>query len=368
LQNPLTGDLSPTGFEQSDEKENENVAHGVEFRQASPRQRAKPVTKDKRGAKSDEEGIKANEKGKRSGEEEAEAKEKKAKVLEFKKFDIPELDCIFSDFKTTFDPFVQNREEMSKAEDSFKKAVMSLEQISPRAKFGEYVAALKTRLKTEGITVKVKEGAATIYQEGKKTVKGISDAVTAINAMLKLAKDLKAMPLTIANGSEDAVERADELDVQGILKRELKSMWDLGKIPKLKRAFSNNVKQVKRAPEMVRDFASKPRRSFLKFITPLLMKKIREKWKRSCLRGMILQKTRRKRRKARLEIVIRRKKARKRRTRKTKIKKNFIRSLSLSHLGLMISTTCSHPSRPQSIPSWKRASAFKLRENPLRIL
>ncbi|XP_078379196.1 uncharacterized protein LOC144662288 [Oculina patagonica] len=146
---------------------------------------------------------------------------------------------------------------MSQAEDSFKKAVMSLEQISPHAKFSDYVAALKTRLKTEGITVKVKEGAMTIYQEGKKTVKGISDAVGAVNAMLKLAKDLKAMPLTIARGSEDAVERADALDVQGILKREFQSLWDFGKIPKLKKAFSNNVKQVKRAPEMVRDFCRK---------------------------------------------------------------------------------------------------------------
>ena len=254
------------GSEQSEERKNkkENVEPVVEIRQTSRPQGAKTDTRNKSGAESDETGAKAKgkgaeavEKGKRSGEGEAEDKEKKAKVLEFKKFDIPELDCIFSDFKTTFDPFVQNREEMSKAEDSFKKAVMSLGQISPRAKFGEYVAALKTRLKTEGIIVKVKEGAATIYQEGKKTVKGISDAVDAINAMLKLAKDLKAMPLTIASGSEDAVERAEELDVQGILKRELKSMWDLGKIPKLKRAFSNNVKQVKRAPEMVRDFCHK---------------------------------------------------------------------------------------------------------------
>ena len=264
--------MSPTGFERS-----EDEVPDVEIRQASPRRGAKSVTKDKRGAKSDEKGAKsdekgakanekgakADEKGERSGEEEAEAKEKKAKVLEFKKFDIPELDCIFSDFKTTFDPFVQNREEMSKAEDSFKKAVMSLEQISPRSKFGEYVAALKTRLKTEGIVVKVKEGAVTIYQEGKKTVQGIFDAVDAMNAMLKLAKDLKAMPLTIASGSEDAVERADELDVQGILKRELKSMWDLGKIPKLKRAFSNNVEQVRRAPEMVRDFCLKTKEILL---------------------------------------------------------------------------------------------------------
>ena len=279
MQSPLRKDLSSSGFEHNEdswriEKEqatttesqpHENAVPDVEVRptRRNKGQGAKPDTKDEKGASSDEEDAKANGKRKRSGGKEAEAEEKKAKVLEFKKFDIPELDCIFSDFKTTFDPFVENREEMSKAEDSFKKAVRSVEQINPRAKFGEYVAALKTRLKAEGITVKVKEGAATIYQEGKKTVRGISDAVAAINAMLKLAKDLKAMPLTIASGSEDAVERAEELDVQGILKRELKSMWDLGKIPKLKRAFSNNVKQVKSAPEMVREFCLKTKEIIL---------------------------------------------------------------------------------------------------------
>lgn len=253
LKSPLRRKLSPDGYEQSAEEPrierqqattntesqpDENDVPDVVINQAGPEKQArdKPVTKSP---------------------DKKEDKKEKSKVLEFKKFEIPELDCIFSDFKITFDPFVQNREDMSQAEDSFKKAVMSLEQISPHAKFSDYVAALKTRLKTEGITVKVKEGAMTIYQEGKKTVKGISDAVSAVNAMLKLAKDLKVMPPTIVRGSEDAVERADALDVQGILKREFQSMWDFAKIPKLKKAFSNNVQQVKRAPEMVRDFCRK---------------------------------------------------------------------------------------------------------------
>ena len=50
-----------------------------------------------------------------------EVKDELSKLLDFKKFDISELDCIFTDFKTTLDPFVQNREDMAKAEESFKK-------------------------------------------------------------------------------------------------------------------------------------------------------------------------------------------------------------------------------------------------------
>ena len=183
--------------------------------------------------------------------------EKKSKLLDFKKFDILELDCIFSDFKTTFDPFVQNRQDLEKSEGSFKKAVQSFGGIHPHSSIKEYVAALKTKLKDEKITVKIKEGALTIYEQGGAMVKGVSDAVTAVNAMLKLGKDLKEMPLTIQKGSEDAVDRAEGLDVQGILKREFKSVWDFAKIPKLKKAFNNNVEQIRGAPKMVRDFYRK---------------------------------------------------------------------------------------------------------------
>ena len=34
------------------------------------------------------------------------------------------------------------------------------------------------------------------------------------------------MPIIIARGSDDAVERAEGMDVQGILEREFKSVWD----------------------------------------------------------------------------------------------------------------------------------------------
>ena len=141
--------------------------------------------------------------------------------------------------------------------------MQSFGEMHPKASIGEYVATLKTKLKDEKITVKIKQGALTIYEQGGAIVKGISDAVTAINAILKLGKDLKAMPLTIKKGSDDAVDRAEGLDVQDILKREFKSVWDFGKIPKLKKAFSNNVEQIRGAPKMVRDFYRKTKEIIL---------------------------------------------------------------------------------------------------------
>ena len=72
--------------------------------------------------------------------------------------------------------------------------------------------------------------------------------------------------MTIARGSEDAVQRAEGMDVQGILEREFKRVWDLGKIPGLKKAFSNNVQQVRRAPDMVRDFYSQAKKIILEVL------------------------------------------------------------------------------------------------------
>ncbi|KAJ7392878.1 hypothetical protein OS493_010539 [Desmophyllum pertusum] len=387
LQNPLRSADGYSYEEQSIERHQAlpdtesqpsgNVVPNVEIKPARPEKQVetKPVT-SKKGTKSGEEGARSDKEGTKSGEKEAEAKEKENKVLDFKKFDIPELDCIFTDFKTTFDPFVENRKEMSKAEDSFKKAVMSIKQISPHAKFSEYVDALKTRLKTGGITVKVKEGALAIFNEGKKTVQGISDAVAAVNAILKLAKELKAMPMAIVTGSEDTVERADELDVQGILKQEFKSVWDFGKIPKLKKAFSNNVQQVKRAPGMVREFYRKTKEIILEiyhaFADEEDLKKMGEELAEEDDASKDERKQTIRELEGRLVKVLRRKGKRKetplRRTslRKRRTKTIFTRSLSSFHWDLMTSTTCSLPSQPRLIHSWKRASAYKTRGNPSR--
>ena len=240
----------------SNRSSDENVVPDVQTK-PNRRKKSPEAESSARGTNSVEQAANSGEKGTKP------EKKKVEKLLDLKKLDISELDCIFTDFKTTFDPFVQNREDMAKAEESFKNAVTTLEKVSPHAQFSEYVHALKTRLTSEGIVVKIKEGALAIYTEGKKTVQGILDAVAAVNAILKLSKELKAMPMIIAKGSDDAVERAEGMDLQGILKREFKSVWDLGKIPRLIKAFSNNAQQVKRAPDMVRDFYSQAKKIIL---------------------------------------------------------------------------------------------------------
>ena len=147
----------------SNRSEDENVVPDVQTK-PNRRKRSPEAESSARVTNSVEKAANSGEKGTKP------EKKKVEKLLDFKRLDISELDCIFADFKITLDPFVQNREDMAKAEESFKKAVTTLEQISPHAQFSEYVHALKTRLTSEGIAVKIKEGALAIYTEGKKTV------------------------------------------------------------------------------------------------------------------------------------------------------------------------------------------------------
>ena len=180
-----------------DRAPDENVVPDVETK-PNRRKKRPEAGSSASGTNSVEQAANFGEKGTKPEKKKVETIDELSKVLDFEKFDISELDCIFADFKTTLDPFVQNREDMAKAEESFKKAVTTLEQISPHAQFSEYVHALKTRLTSEGIAVKIKEGALAIYTEGKKTVQGISDAAAAVNVILILSKELKAMPMIIA--------------------------------------------------------------------------------------------------------------------------------------------------------------------------
>ena len=153
----------------SNRSADENVVPDVQTK-PNRRKKSPEAESSARGTNSVEQAANSGEKGTKPEKKKVEVKDELSKLLDFKKFDISELDYIFTDFKTTLDQFEQNREDMAKAEESFKKAVTTLEQISPHAQFSEYVHALKTRLTSEGTAVKIKEGALAIYTESKKTV------------------------------------------------------------------------------------------------------------------------------------------------------------------------------------------------------
>ena len=98
----------------SNRSADENVVPDVQTK-PNRRKKSPEAESSARGTSSVEQAANSGEKGTKP------EKKKVEKLLDFKKLDISELDCIFTDFKTTFDPFVQNREDMAKAEESFKK-------------------------------------------------------------------------------------------------------------------------------------------------------------------------------------------------------------------------------------------------------
>ena len=191
--------------------------------------------------------------------EDASSTPKKAELITFTKFNIMEIDSIFDDVKKTLNPFVENREKMEKAEKDFKKAVNSLQKVSPKASFAEYVQALKSKLKKDNIFIKIKNGVVVFGGEVGKTFDALVEVKSAVEDIIKAEEGLRDMLPAIALTTEDGLEKSGNIDVKKILKREFKSVWDGAKVLRLKNAFSDNVKNMKRAPTMVREFYSEAR-------------------------------------------------------------------------------------------------------------
>lgn len=191
-------------------------------------------------------------------DEDLESQQKKKK-LTFTKFDITEIDSIFEDIKNTLNPFVENREKVEKAEEDFKKAVKSLQKMSPKASFSEYVQALKTNLKKENIFIKIKKGVVVFGGEVEKAYHVLPDIKSAIEDIIDAGKGLKKMLPSIFRANEDCLERCSNLEVTNILRREFTGVWDVVKVWRFKKAFSDNVKKLRQAPDMVREFYSEIR-------------------------------------------------------------------------------------------------------------
>ena len=177
--------------------------------------------------------------------------------------------------------------------------------------------------------------------------------------------------MTIARGSEDAVQRAEGMDVQGILEREFKSVWDLGKIPGLKKAFSNNVQQVRRAPDMVRDFYSQAKKIILEIYRAFSDEEEQKKIEGELNEGdsTSKEKDRNEGNEAEganggsIKVKLRKLSPTRKRT-----KRSFIRSWSLIQWVLMTLKTCSLPLQLPLIRSWKPVRVCKQPKNLSRIL
>ena len=184
-------------------------------------------------------------------------------LISFEKLGISEMDRIFDDIKKTLDPFVTNRRQMEKAEEAFKDAVRSWVDIKPEAAFHEYVHNLKTKLAKKNIFVKIKEGAIVVVGEVELIADEIKKVKEAIEAMISTMKGLKDMLPSIFKASKDGIERAASLDIEGITERQFKSLSDASKIPNLKKKFTGNMKNLKQAPSMVREFYNEARKIVL---------------------------------------------------------------------------------------------------------
>ncbi len=174
-----------------------------------------------------------------------------SKAINFVILYIPEVDAIFNDFQEALNPFVENRIALENAQKSFKAAVQSIEKIHPKAAFRDYVRALKTSLSQSGVWAKIDQGAVRFQGEVARITDAEKKCVEAVEQILSTAEKLYDMVPRITGASEDAVRRAENLDVKAIVQRECSGIKESLKTSK---KFKDNLKMMKKAPKMVTDF------------------------------------------------------------------------------------------------------------------
>ena len=145
----------------SNRSADENVVPDVQTK-PNRRKKSPEAESSARGTNSVEQAANSGEKGTKP------EKKKVEKLLDFKKLDISELDCIFLKQRLTHSSKITMT--WPKQRNPLRTLLPRWKKISPHAQFSEYVHALKRRLTSEGTAFKIKEGALAIYTEGKKTV------------------------------------------------------------------------------------------------------------------------------------------------------------------------------------------------------
>lgn len=164
-----------------------------------------------------------------------------------KQLGIAKVDRIFKEFQDTFNPFCISQEAIVHAVDEFKRAVKTKEE------FSECLKEFKRQLNHEKVVMKklvLKFPKAIL-----KSADSVGSAATALVGILEAYHAIEKLPVKVTNKSISCAKDAMELDPTEIVNEEFSgSVFDLGTIPKQMTNFRENLKQIKKAPQIVRSF------------------------------------------------------------------------------------------------------------------
>ena len=173
--------------------------------------------------------------------------EKKPVMIEMKLLGLAKVDEIFKQFQDTFNAFYNCECDMRSAVKRFKTAVKT------SGEFRECLIEFKRQL--NGARVEIKKLALKFPKAVVKGGGSVGDAATALVSVLKAYNDLEKLPVKVTKKSIDCLIAAMKLDLSEIAGEEFEGhVLDLGKVPKQIKSLRENVKEIRKAPKIVKSF------------------------------------------------------------------------------------------------------------------
>lgn len=164
-----------------------------------------------------------------------------------KPLQIPKVDDIFKEFQDTFNSFSTCQEGMLRAVKEFNTAVKTT------GEFKECLQEFKRQL--SGEVVVMKKLALKFPKTILKSADSVGSAATALTKILEAYREIEKLPVKVTNKSISCAKDVMELDPQELVGEEFSgSVFDLGKIPKQMTNMRENVKEIRKAPGIVRSF------------------------------------------------------------------------------------------------------------------
>ena len=164
-----------------------------------------------------------------------------------KPLQIEKVDAIFKEFQDTFNSFSTCRSTMLNAVIEFKTAVKTTEE------FSDCLKEFKSQL--QGKELVVKKLVLKVPKAILKSADSVGSAATALDKILKAYCEIEKLPVKVTTKGIECVKDVMQLDPAEIVGEEFSgSVFDLGKIPKQMTNMRDNLKEIKKAPGIVRSF------------------------------------------------------------------------------------------------------------------
>ncbi|XP_015753375.1 PREDICTED: glutamic acid-rich protein-like isoform X1 [Acropora digitifera] len=213
-------------------------------------------SKERNDAK--QEGAKKKEKSE-SGDEKTKKKKKDDlhKSLKFEKVGFADIDNVFTSLASTFNPFVETRERIQTARESFENIVTSMRDFSGKKELKEYLQELKKDAKEGNITIYIdtEDGEIKVKAvEGVKPPKLYRDAVKALNDLHSSVKEAVELEPHVQLGIEECFERINHIDPKRDFHDLLQKKKDVFTLPGKIKKFNDNRKKLQEIPGIVKEF------------------------------------------------------------------------------------------------------------------